>query len=132
MVARIRTYWLAVFFSRIIPIILVVFKYELLKPEASWFDRITISGLLIATIMLIAFFKDAVAFVQSLGSGTGKRVVKYLKAPFGFLLACLGVVWVKYGVQNLVFVLSWSFVSNLIAVYFWVKHDEMVGGNNGQ
>lgn len=132
MVARIRTYWIAVFFSRVVPILLVLFKYELLKPEASWFDRITIPGLLIATIMLIAFFKDAVAFVQSLGNGTGARVVKYLKAPFGFLLACLGVVWVKYGVQNLVFVLSWSFVSNMIAVYFWVKHDEMVGVNNGQ
>lgn len=133
MVARIRMYWIAVFFSRVVPILLVVFKYEILKPSTTWFDRITITGLTIIAVMVFAFFKDTVAFIQSLGNGTGARVVKYLKAPFGFLVACFGVMWVKYGVQNLVFVLSWSCVSNVIAIYFWVKHDELLGGvtNNG-
>lgn len=127
MATRIRLYWTAVFFSRVVPILLVVFKYEIFKPTTSWVDRITITGLAIICIMTAAFFKDAIAFVQSLGNGTGKRVVKYLKAPFGFLIACFGVIWVKYGVQNLVFVLSWSCLSNIVAIYFWVKHDELLG-----
>ena len=129
MATRIRYYWTAVFFSRIVPILLVLFKYEIFKPETSWVDRITITGLAIIGIMAYAFFKDLVKFIQSLGNGRGARVVKYLKAPFAFLIACFGVVWVKYGVQNLVFVLSWSCASNVIAIYFWVKHDELVGGN---
>ena len=98
MATRIRLYWTAVFFARVVPIGLVLFKYEIFKPTTSWFDRITITGLVIIAIMTFAFFKDAVAFVQSLGDGTGKRVVKYLRAPFGFLVACFGVIWVKYGV----------------------------------
>lgn len=123
---RLLYFWLAIAFSRLVPVGLVLFKFDFFKDTTSPLKRISIIGILIIIFMAVSMFKDLVSFINSLENKQYSMYIKYAKVPAVFFVGWMLTKWVYLGVDSLSFVLSWSFISNVVAMQFWVMHEKEI------
>lgn len=123
MFKRFLFYWLGIFFSAIVPLGLIMYKYGFFTKEITVIDRLGIIGLIAVIVIVAWLFKDLVAFMKSIGNGKGEAIMNRSKPLLVLLMIVFAMLWVTYGVEKLRFVVGWSLISNIIGVYWLVKHD---------
>lgn len=121
---RYSYFWLYSAFSIGIPIALIAAKYQLFKTAG--YMQLTGWGLISLLILFLFFKKQFKEMIKTLEQSTFKSILQNFGVPIGIGTALGICLLVQYFINNFIFILAWSTVSNVIAVYFKVKHMQYV------
>lgn len=115
-------HWLSyAFFSLIVPIILISAKYDLFARTGLY--KATAMGIISVIIILFFLREQFKKFIEHMEDTKFKFAVKGAIRVFPLLLLLIAIQFAQVQFEKFFFIVTWSFVSNIISIVFEVYHE---------
>lgn len=113
-------FWLYVFFSLGIPILLIADKYSLYITDTKFY--VLAVGLVCVYLIIKFFWKHLLRMISYMDPGYIRSVCEEFVRVLPIFMVYIILRIAKIHIDNVIFIVMWSFISNLIGAIFSVNY----------
>lgn len=115
-------FWLYTIFALFIPIYLIIERYGFIDSQTPVGYKIA-SGVIIGGIVGLFYFRKHLGqFIDNLPSSTFKWVLVSIKELSPLIIVYVAFIAVNLQMENLIFIVKWSIISNAVGLAFRTLH----------